>query len=125
MYHGIVIDKSFKDKSFPKTFKCFARKQDGSWGIYGIEVEDSKVPKVIKLIQHNMRSGENWYAHLYNDKSLILIFKEKIFSVKSHISTWDPIIEYGKRMKIPKEQLDFWPNRFQDEIHYFVTDDFC
>jgi hypothetical protein len=25
---------------------------------------------------------------------------------------------------IPKQQLDFWPNRFQDEIHYFEKDDF-
>ncbi len=58
MYHGIIIDQEFTDKTYPKTFKQFAKKQDGSWGIYGVEIEDS--------------------------------------------------------------QLDFWPNRFQDEIHYFT-----
>lgn len=118
MYHGIIIDKSFKDPNFVKTFKTFNQKQDGSWGIYGIEVEDSNLDKLISLVQENLSEG-NWYCHFYNDEQLIVIFKDKIFKVKLHISTWKPIIEYGSMMNIPSEQLDFWPNRFQDEIHYF------
>jgi len=123
MYHGIIIDQEFKDKTFPKKFKIFDKKQSGSWGIYGIEIDDSKVEQTIKEIQDNMKSDEAWYAHLYNDEELIVIFKDKVFRVKPHISTWKPIIEYGKKLKIPEEQLDFWPNRFQDEVHYFIEKD--
>ena len=122
MYHGIIIDQEFKDKSFPKTFKIFAKKQSGSWGIYGIETEDSEVEQTVKEIQKNMSSDEAWYAHLYNDKELIVIFKNKVFKVKPHISTWKPIVEYGRELNIPEGQLDFWPNRFQDEAHYFTRD---
>jgi len=123
MYHGIIIDQEFKDKTFPKKFKIFAKKQSGSWGIYGIEIENSKAEQAIEDIQKNMDSDEAWYAHLYNDKELIVIFKNKVFKVRPHISTWKPIIEYGRELNIPEEQLDFWPNRFQDEAHYFTKDD--
>lgn len=124
MYHGIIIDQEFVDNDFLQKFKIFAKKQDGSWGIYGVEIEDSRLEKAIKEIQKNMRTDEAWYAHLYNDRELIVIFKDKVFRVKPHISSWKPIIEYGKGLNIPKEQLDFWPNRFQDEIHYFSKEDF-
>ena len=53
MYHGIIIDQEFKDKDFPKKFKTFGKKQSGSWGIYGIEVEDSEVKQTVKKIQDN------------------------------------------------------------------------
>ncbi len=119
MYHGIIIDQEFKDRNLPKSFKIFAKKQSGEWGVYGIEIEDTEVEATIKRIQESMRDNEPWYAHLYNDKELIVVFKDRMFKVKPHISTWKPIIEYGRKQNIPEEQLDFWPNRFQDEKHYF------
>lgn len=124
MYHGILIDQEFTDSSLPETFKIFAKKQDGSWGIYGIEIEDSQLEETIKKIQENMKSNEAWYAHLYNDNDLIVIFKDKVFNVKPHISTWKPIVEHGRKLNILEGQLDFWPNRFQDEHHYFSREDF-
>jgi len=124
MYHGIIIDQEFTDQSFPNTFKVFAKKQDGSWGIYGIEVEDPKLEESIKKIQENMKGDEPWYAHFYNDRQLIVILKDMVFRVEPHISSWTPIIDYGRELNIPEEQFDFWPNRFQDEIHYFSKGDF-
>lgn len=119
MYHGIIIDQEFNDPSFYNSFKIFNKKQSGAWGIYGIEIENPQLDNSILQIQQNMKTDEPWYAHLYNDDKLIVIFKNKVFKVKPHASTWQPIIEYGKKLNIPKEQLDFWPNRFQDERHYF------
>lgn len=119
MYHGIIIDQEFENKSFPATFEVFSKKKSGDWEIYGIKIHDLEVENTIKKIQSNMKSDEAWYAHLYNDKELIVIFKDKVFRVKPDILTWRPIVEYGRILKIPEEQLNFWPNRFQDETHYF------
>lgn len=119
VYHGIIIDQEFTDPSFPENFKIFAKKQSGGWGIYGIEIEESQLQETVNKVQENMKSDEAWYAHLYNDKELVVVFKDKVFSVKPHFSTWKPIIDYGKKLNIPEGQLDFWPNRFQDEKHYF------
>jgi len=124
MYHGIIIDQEFKDLSISKTFKVFAKKQSGSWGIYGIEVEDSQLEESIKRIQESMKEDESWYAHLYNDEKLVVIFKNKVFEAKPHANSWKPIVDYGRELNIPEEQLDFWPNRFQDERNYFSKEDF-
>lgn len=66
-----------------------------------------------------MRSDQIFYNHIYDDELLIVIFKDKVFHISSHSSSWDEIIKFGNNHGIPKEQLDFWPNRFQDEHHYF------
>lgn len=132
MYHGIIIDQEFTDKAFLESFKVFAKKQDGSWGIYGVEVEDSQLEEAIKNIQENMKVDQPWYTHFYseasssayNDEKLIVVFKNKTFEIAPHESSWEPVKKYGRELNIPEEQLDFWPNRFQDERHYFDKEDF-
>lgn len=124
MYHGIFIDQEFTDKTFPENFKVFAKKQDGSWGIYGVEIEDSNLEESIKRIQENMKSNQPWYAHFYNDERLIVVFKDEVFEIQPNEGSWEPVKEYGRKFNIPEKQLDFWPNRFQDEHHYFSKEDF-
>lgn len=126
VYHGIILDAEFIDSSYPEKFKIFAKRKssDEDWTLYGIEVEEKDLKKTIVAIQKCMKLDQPYYAHFYNDNKLIVIFKDKIFHVSPHISTWNKIIEYGKKLKIPTEQLDFWPNRFQDEAHYFEPEHF-
>ena len=119
VYHGILVNAAFTDTSFPTQFRTFAKMISGDWILYGIIVDTDKIHDAIRDIQSHFRSDENFYAHLYNDANLIVIFKDKHFEVNSHISSWGEVIEYGLKLGIVREQLDFWPNRFQDEIHYF------
>ena len=52
-----------------------------------------------------------------------MIFKEKVFRVSLDKATWGPIKEYGGTMlKIPREQLDFWPTTFEEEPKYFTRE---
>lgn len=124
VYHGVLVDKSFTDPSFPETFKIFAKRKSADWTLYGIEIDKSRLQEAIKNIQLYFKSDEPYYAHLYNDEKLIVIFKNKVFSVTPQSSTWKEIVTFGKLLNIPGEQLDFWPNRFQDEVHYFEPEDF-
>ncbi len=109
MYHGIILDLEFIDPTYPETFKVFAKRKSSSndWILYGIELEDTQVEKAILVIQKNMKNTEPYYAHLYNDTDLIVIFKTKVFRVTPHISSWKPIVDFGKQLNIPEEQLDF------------------
>lgn len=120
MYHAIILNKQFKDPEYPKEFETFAIKISGDWTIYGVKVEDEDLEDFIKEIQEETIPNEPWYAHAYNDDELIVIFKEKVFRVTPHKSTWQPVFDYGITLDIPEDQLTFWPNRFQDERHYFV-----
>jgi hypothetical protein len=124
VFHGILVDAAFRDRSFPENFPIFARQKSNDWILYGIEVPIEKVEEAITLIQANMRSDEEFYSHLYDDETVIAIFKNRIFRMTPHSSSWDEVREYGLTLQIPPEQLDFWPNRFQDEIHYFRPENF-
>jgi len=125
-YHGIVLDLEFTDLHYPETLKVFAKRKSKTnpWTLFGVEVDDQQIESTIVSIQQNLKSDQPYYAHFYNDDNLIVIFKDKVIKVTPHKSTWQPIIDYGKLLNIPVEQLDFWPNRFQDEIHYFNLEDF-
>lgn len=125
-WHGIILDLEFTDPKFPETFKIFAKRKSKTnpWVLFGIEVDNDGLDIAVKSIQDNLKTDAPYYAHLYNDEEVIVIFKEKIIRVTSHVSTWQPIIEYGKTLNIPEVQLDFWPNRFQDEKHYFNKNDY-
>lgn len=124
MYHGILLNVSFGDPVFIEQFKTFARKEfvSSSWIVVGVLIPDELFQQKIKEIQQNMKAGK-YYNHIYNDKELIVIFKNKVFFVKPHKSTWTEVIIYAQSIGIPEVQIDFWPNRFQDEQHYFSNID--
>lgn len=45
MYHGIILDKEFRDSQFVNTFKIFSKREstDSNWVLFGIEIEDNKL----------------------------------------------------------------------------------
>lgn len=121
MYHGIILDKEFKDSRFVNTFRIFNKRKsaDSNWMLFGIEVEDQKLSETINAIQENLREDKPFYSHLYNNEKLIVIFKKKIFYMTFNVSTWSEFINYGKSLGIPEEQLKVSPIRFEDEASYF------
>jgi hypothetical protein len=123
-FHGILLDVSFVDNHYPETFSIFAHKKAGDWGLFGIEIPRDGLESAILSIQMQMRSDEPFYNHLYDDEAVIAIFKKRVFRVTPHISSWKDIQQYGLTLNIPVVQLDFWPNRFQDEIDYFERENF-
>lgn len=124
MFHGILLDLAFVDQEYPKSFPLFAQKLSGDWGLYGIKVDRNDYESTVVNIQAHMKADKPFYNHLYDDEILIVIFRERIFRMTTHASSWEEVIQYGVALGIPKHQLDFWPNRFQDEIHYFEQGNF-
>jgi hypothetical protein len=124
VYHGILVDVAFEDPGFPASFRSFARHKSGTWVLHGIEIPVRDLAEGITRIQSAMKAGQPYYAHLYNDREVVVVFKDQTFRVTPHADTWQPILEHGRKLNIPEPQLDFWPNRFQDERHYFRPEDF-
>jgi hypothetical protein len=113
MWHGILIDKAFTENFLSSLIVIGKKKSDG-WVLPKIEVTEEDVEKSVQEIQKNMR--DDFYSHLYSeDGNLIIIFKNKLFKIKSDTFTWNDAVEYGKPIGIPEEQLDFYPCRFEDE----------
>lgn len=123
-FHGILLDLAFVDQKYPRSFPLFAKKQIGDWGLYGILVDRNDLAVAVASIQVSMKADKPFYNHLYDDEMLVVIFRERVFYVTPHASSWENIKQYGFSLGIPEQQLDFWPNRFQDEVHYFEQGDF-
>lgn len=125
VYHGILLDAEFEDKNFLNKFKIFAKRKDvkNGWLCFGVEIESGKLEQTVNDIQSKLRADAPFYAHLYNGKELIVIFREKVFRVRLDKKTWGTLKEYGSEvLRIPYEQLDFWPTTFEEEQKYFTEE---
>lgn len=114
-YHAIIVNKSLVDESFINKLNLIGKKE-GNWILYKISVDESNLLETIKEIQSNMKEG-SWYFHFYNSDGsrLFVVFKDKYFETDSKPENWTEILEHGRRLNIPAEQLDFVPNNFSSE----------
>ncbi len=121
-YHGIVINHSQRDRGIFQKLDVIGTKRlfAGLIVFYKIRVRPSDLDRVIKEIQENMSSRflikrQHYYAHFYRGNELIVVFKDKVFKVTTDKKSWRNPIAYGKSLHIVEDQLDFVPNRFEDE----------
>ena len=88
--------------------------------IFKVIVPPHKIKEVIKSFQANMAnrfilSTQEYYLHFYRNDELIIVYRDKVFNVSPANKTWDDAVAYGKKMRIAANQLDFYPNKFEDE----------
>lgn len=115
MWHGVIVDKSLINEKVPSKIKIINTKVESSWTEFTIEVGNANLDNCIQAIQKNMHKDKSFYNHFYNGKEIIVVFKDKIFRKQNKKSSWGEIIQYGMSLDIPKKQLTFEPNRFEDE----------
>jgi len=121
-YHGIIINVSQRDRSIFKTAEIIGKKKlfFGFLTFYKIKASPDTIDGTIKAFQGNMADRvlfrkQEFYLHFYRDDELIIVFRDKIFNVSPDTSTWAAAIAHGRQLKIADKQLDFKPNRFEDE----------
>ena len=123
-YHGIIINLSLKDKSLFKSLEIIGQKKVFlNWLIlYKVNIRPEIIESTIQNLQSNLVDKfwlyyPHFYFHFYRDDELIVVFKEKVFRVKTDPATWQEVLEYGKSVGIPVKQLDFHPCRLVDETY--------
>jgi len=107
-YKGIIVEESLENNRIINDIKVvkveISLEEDPSerWHIYTVEVSKEQIEKLSKNIK------QKWYMHFWKNKNIIAIFKNKIFEFNfDDKSSWNPAVEYGLSVGIPKEQLDF------------------
>lgn len=115
-FHAVIVDKSLVNVDILEGLKVLSVK-GGDWTLYKISVNENELIEVIKLVQSQMNDGA-WYFHFYNrdGSRLMVVFKYKVFETNNNPATWSDILAYGEELGVPSGQLDFIPNRFEDEI---------
>jgi hypothetical protein len=108
LYKGIIIEESLLDNRIitdleRKDVKISKEEEPSErWHLYSVYVSEEDIEKLSKNIK------EKWYMHFWKNKKVIAIFKDKKFEFDyDDKSTWQDAIDYGLKIGIPKEQLDF------------------
>ena len=107
-YKGVIVEESLEDNRLINDLKIvsFRISQDENpadrWHLYTVLISDAE----IENLSHKIKTG--WYAHFWQDRDIRVIFRNKTFKFNyDDKSTWKPAVDYGLKLGIPKEQLDF------------------
>jgi len=75
---------------------------DKRWHVYKIAADTAEIEKLWVHLK------DRWYMHFWKGENITVYFKGKKFDIfGKYKSTWATVIEYGKSIGIPEEQLDF------------------
>jgi len=107
-YKGIIVEESLEDSRIindVELIKVEITSEENPterWHLYTVMVSKEEIEKLSKNIK------QKWYMHFWKDRNVIAIFKDNIFEFNfDDKSTWEPVVNYGLSLGIPKEQLDF------------------
>lgn len=107
-YIGIVVEESLDDNrilnglDIKKIHITGHINPTDRWHMYEVNVSRKEIEQLSKHII------ENWYMHFWKEKDIIAIFKDKTFEFNyENKETWKGVLEYGRSIGIPNEQLDF------------------
>jgi len=108
-YKGTVVEESLLDSRILNNFKInkvyisSADKAENRWYLYYVEVDDNQIDIILQQLKPS-----GWYTHFWDEYNIVAVFPNKKFiMLRADRNTWDDAIEYGLRIGIPKQQLDF------------------
>ena len=108
-YLGTIIEESLEDGRVLSDFRILGVRITNDdnpaerWHLYKVEATPEQLQKLSSILK-----PEKWYAHFWSGDKMIVVFRDKTFTQKiGDMSTWEPAIQYGLSIGIPKEQLDF------------------
>jgi len=107
-YRGIIIEESLIDNrilnnmNILKLYITGNEQKSERWHLFEVEIEDNDIENISRQIYGK------WYAHFWHGTDVTAVFSNRIFKFNylDH-NTWKETLEYGKKLSIPQEQLDF------------------
>ncbi|NDE68310.1 hypothetical protein EB052_01750 [bacterium] len=109
-YNGTIIKESLENPDILDDFITTKITVTGDenpadrWHIHDVEATREQLEMLSKIIKPT-----KYYAHFWDkDRNIIIVFRNKIFEFNfDNKSAWQPAIEHGLSVDIPREQLDF------------------
>ena len=107
-YRGVIIEESLAENRILnemvilKMYITGHENKIDRWHLFEVEIDENSIEKVSKEI-----TGK-WYAHFWHGTNVIAVFQNKIIKFNyMDKNTWKDVLEYGRELNIPEEQLDF------------------
>jgi hypothetical protein len=107
-FRGIIVEESLDDNRILNNMVIVKLHISGQqnkadrWHLFEVEIDEEEIENIAKKII------KGWYAHFWHGSDVIAVFKNKIIKFNYlDKRTWDEVLEYGNKLGIPSEQLDF------------------
>lgn len=103
-YVGKVIRESLTEQEMLDNLDEIANDfySEVNWNISTIRATKKQIIQLSKYLK------EKFYFHFWCGDDVIVAYPNKVFEFKhSNKKSWQPAVEYGLSLGIPKEQLDF------------------
>ena len=118
-YLGIVIEESLADRGAVSDLDVVARKPHGAWGFLLVRVGADRLESAIRALQGAMARDDTWYAHFFRGEELVVVYRDRVFFMRTDPASWTPAVEYGMARGVPVEQLDYHPRTRGDALAFF------
>lgn len=99
------MENSLTDKKILTQLKVLKSWVDGDWKLHKVMLNRDQALNLAQYLKDGL-----WYMHFWepNKENILVVFRNKNFDITySNRSTWGPVLEYGKLLGIPEQQLDF------------------
>lgn len=107
-FKGTIVEESLIDNRVINDFEIVGSRisKDENpadrWHLYTVLVSREDIEKLYQNIK------PKWYMHFWQGRDIIAIFQGQKFEFNYDDKTsWEPAINFGLSIGIPKEQLDF------------------
>ncbi len=108
-YTGIIVEESFDDNRILNQFDITKVRISGHenpkerWHLYQVSISKEDI---YSLAEHMVGT---WYMHFWKGTDIVAVFSGNHIFEFNYINkdTWNEVLDYGRSVKIPEEQLDF------------------
>jgi hypothetical protein len=116
MFKGLIESESLKDQTILKKLHAVQSHQEHHPGqntevvtVYKVQIPDNKIKSTINTISDQYIKPD-WYALFWNEKTVFVVFQNKIFMLKN-ITPWDAqeieiFAKYAMMHGIMKKHID-------------------
>ena len=109
LYSGIIIEEALDDNLLINNLMiekvCITEHENRQdrWHMYQVKIS---LDKINELAGHII---DDWYIHFWNGSDIIALFtgNRRFRFNYDNKETWEEVLEYGRSIGIPDEQLDF------------------
>lgn len=109
LYSGVIVEEALDDNllinnlAIDKVYITDHEIHQNRWHMYQVKVS---LDQINELAEHVI---DDWYIHFWNGPDIIALFSgNKQFHFNYYNKeTWNEVVEYGRSIGIPDDQLDF------------------
>ena len=108
-YTGVLVKEGLRRPGILGQLPILGSHRGDNWTIVKVGVPEADLSRAVKLIQSTLIEEPTYFAHLYREDEVIIIFPDRIFTTRKGSRELREAYQYGLEKGIPSNELDFAP----------------